>query len=513
MTRTAWRRIGVVVGLLALTATWTEAGTLTCSSATTLNALVTCIRSQMPGSGSNGYRAPTSAELDGWRLAVQQMLQGSCSATLPQSLVGIASRRLFVDAGNGKTYCVLLEVLDADNNGIVDRGWGTFIVDPGAVREISHQAPHPVSDTATDAQAIEIFKDSDARSFLMAGTHRNASTAASACQNAYQASDVAHNAATMYQAANEAMLAWYDSADWWAIQWHGMAADSCSSVEVYISHGSSMAPMTGDTNLDLKAALLAYYPAWMVAVPGSGACSLNGTDNVLGRLLNGVPAANVCNTAASSYSGRFLHIEQDPSFRTSADWLPAVLDVWPVGVPDPPTSLAATAGNAQVTLTWTASAGASAYNLYRRSSSSGNYYASVATGVKGTSYTDVTLVNGTTYYYVVSATNASGESGNSNEATATPQAPQVPPTPSGLTATAGRKKITLSWNASPGATSYTIKRATTSGGPFAQIAAGVTGTSYTNSGLRTGATYYYVVAAKNAAGWSADSSPASATSR
>ena len=512
MTRTTCCRLGIVVGILALTASWTEAGTLTCSSATTLETLVTCIRNQMPGSGSNGYRAPTPTELNAWRTVVQEMLQGSCGTTLPPSLAGIASRKLFVDIENGKPYCVLMEILDADNNGIVDRGWGTFIVDSSAVREISHQAPHPLSDLSTDTQAIELFKDSDSRSFLMAGTHRDASTSASTCQSAYRASDAAHNAATMYQAANEAALAFYGAADWWALQWHGMAASSCSTVEVYISHGSTAAPVAGDKHLELRAALLSSHPAWLVAVPGSGACSLNGTDNVLGRLLNGVPAANVCGTAASGYTGQFLHIEQDPNFRASADWLPAIRDVWPVGVPDAPTALAATAGNATVTLTWTGSAGASAYSVYR-SASSGGTYASLATGVGGASYTDLTVVNGTKYYYVVRATNANGESGSSNEVSATPQAPQVPAAPTNLTAIAGRKKITLSWTWSPGATSYTVKRRTTSGGSYSVIASGVTGTTYTNSGLRTGTTYYYVVAAANAAGSSAPSNEASTTAR
>ena len=94
-----------------------------------------------------------------------------------------------------------------------------------------------------------------------------------------------------------------------------------------------------------------------------------------------------------------------------------------------------------------------------------------------------------------------------------PRRPRHPQVPSGLTATAGRKKITLSWIASPGATSYTVKRALSSGGPYTLIATSVTGTTYTNSGLRTGTLYYYVVAAVNAAGSSAYSSPASATSR
>ena len=44
----------------------------------------------------------------------------------------------------------------------------------------------------------------------------------------------------------------------------------------------------------------------------------------------------------------------------------------------------------------------------------------IASGVAATSYLDTSLVNGTTYYYVVSATNANGVSSNSIEASATP---------------------------------------------------------------------------------------------
>ncbi len=54
--------------------------------------------------------------------------------------------------------------------------------------------------------------------------------------------------------------------------------------------------------------------------------------------------------------------------------------------------------------------------------------------------------------------------------------------------------INLSWTQSY-ATSYTIQRATVSGGPYTTLATGVTGTSYTDSGLTLGTTYYYVVTA------------------
>src|SRR5438876_618335 len=88
------------------------------------------------------------------------------------------------------------------------------------------------------------------------------------------------------------------------------------------------------------------------------------------------------------------------------------------------------------------------------------------------------------------------------------------PAPTGLTtSTASTSQINLSWTASSGATSYNVLRSTTSGGPYTSIASGVITTSYTNTGLSAGTTYYYVVQAVDAGGTSANSSPASATTQ
>ncbi|GIO11312.1 endoglucanase [Cohnella xylanilytica] len=180
-------------------------------------------------------------------------------------------------------------------------------------------------------------------------------------------------------------------------------------------------------------------------------------------------------------------------------------------VPAAPAGLSATAGNAQISLSWTASAGATGYNV-KRATTSGGPYTTVATGVTATSYADTGLTNGTTYYYVVSATNAAGESPNSAQVSATPTAaPTVPAAPAGLSATAGDTQVSLSWTASAGATGYNVKRATTSGGPYTTVATGVTATSYADTGLTNGTTYYYVVSAANAAGESPNSAQASAT--
>ena len=174
--------------------------------------------------------------------------------------------------------------------------------------------------------------------------------------------------------------------------------------------------------------------------------------------------------------------------------------------PSAPTGLAATAGNAQVSLTWNAAATATSYNVKRSTTSGGSYTTISSPGT--TSYTDTSVTNGTTYYYVVSAVNGYGESGNSSQASATPVAP--PPVPTGLTATAGNQQVALGWSASTGATSYNVKRSTTNGGPYTQLANPAT-TNYTDSGLTNGTTYYYVVSALNGSVESGNSAQASAT--
>lgn len=176
--------------------------------------------------------------------------------------------------------------------------------------------------------------------------------------------------------------------------------------------------------------------------------------------------------------------------------------------PAAPASLSATPGNNQVALSWAASAGATSYNVYS-SLKNGGPYATVAT-VSATSYTDTGLTNGVTYYYVVTALNASGESGNSPQASATPSL-SPPAAPSNLTASAGNLEVMLNWSASSGAASYNLKRGMVTGGPYALVASGITATSYTDNGVINGTTYYYVVTGVNGGGESPNSNQASAT--
>jgi len=95
-------------------------------------------------------------------------------------------------------------------------------------------------------------------------------------------------------------------------------------------------------------------------------------------------------------------------------------------IPAAPTGLSAAAGNAQATLTWSASTGASSYHL-KRATTNGGPYTVIATQAS-TTYVDSSLTNNLNYYYVVSAVNSAGESPNSNQAVAVPTVANPPPT-------------------------------------------------------------------------------------
>ena len=93
-------------------------------------------------------------------------------------------------------------------------------------------------------------------------------------------------------------------------------------------------------------------------------------------------------------------------------------------IASPPTGFAASGGNASVSLSWTASAGATSYNVYEGTTSSGEGTAPVQTGVSGTSVSIGGLTNGKKYYFTLAAVDAGGVSAPSGEASATPVAPK-----------------------------------------------------------------------------------------
>jgi autotransporter-associated beta strand protein len=100
----------------------------------------------------------------------------------------------------------------------------------------------------------------------------------------------------------------------------------------------------------------------------------------------------------------------------------ADIDDWSltVSAPPPPAGLIAASGKGQVPLDWNAAPAATGYKV-KRSTVDGGPYTTIAS-VATNHFTDTTVLNGTNYFYVVSATNALGESPDSAQISVVPSA-------------------------------------------------------------------------------------------
>lgn len=168
-------------------------------------------------------------------------------------------------------------------------------------------------------------------------------------------------------------------------------------------------------------------------------------------------------------------------------------------VPSAPKIFWAQGENTRVWLSWTGVDGATSYKV-KRAPAKGGTYRIIAEGVTNTGdYADIGLVNGSPYSYVVSAVGPLGEGPDSVPVRVTPA--DQPLAPIIQTAVGGNGNVVLNWVPLwPSAISYTVRRAAASGGPMSIIAKGVTGLSYTDTGLKNDTAYIYAVTASNRTG-------------
>ena len=228
------------------------------------------------------------------------------------------------------------------------------------------------------------------------------------------------------------------------------------------------------------------------ASPGGATCSTTGTLTCT--------VTGLTNGTAYTFTVRATNAVGTGPASASAGATP----VAPATVPGAPTGLTATPGNGQVSLSWSApsSDGGSQITGYAATASPGGATCTT-TGTLGCTVTGLT--NGTLYTFTVKATNGVGTGPASASASATPVAPASPPgAPQSLTATPGNARVDLAWaapssNGGSPITGYRVYRATTSGAEALVATLGVV-TTYADTARTNGTTYFYQVAAVNAAG-------------
>ena len=224
-----------------------------------------------------------------------------------------------------------------------------------------------------------------------------------------------------------------------------------------------------------------YGQADNTSVPG-----YNGNDAVMGGIA-GLAAGSSTITGIDATGGESLEVGAlvfTPGASTAA-----------------PINVVATGGLNQVALSWQDDSGGTATNyIVLRSTTSGSGYTAIATNTANasTNFTDTSVVNYLTYYYVVEAVGPIGISPYSAQVSAF-AAGGLEPAPTGLTATPLNTEVGLIWNVQNGATGYNVLRATGSPTGFITVASPAAA-AYTDTGLVNGTTYYYEVNAVNSYG-------------
>jgi len=341
----------------------TSTNQLYCGSTpcTTLDELTQELLKRVPRQDELLYAAPNPTQINDWKSVVKSMLIADprCeSIPIPDSLKEAKYNTTRLTDEDNYDYCVLA-AYEAQPYGIDGEQyttsppypWGTVIVrlrkNGIDFTKVSIDIPHPLSDSGSYAQGTYIFKNSNAKTLLLAGSHRytngkGENSPKSDCDSRYNEADVAHGTNNMFHAAVEEIdNYWSEKGGYTAIQFHGMGKDTCSGVDAFFSDGNQNEASSSGNELRNNFETSSNFNEGTLKLINEAECKMNGTRNIQGRFLNGVSKSELCRTESeggifstepTSYSGKFLQIEQKENIRNKQyykAWAEAVTNSFP----------------------------------------------------------------------------------------------------------------------------------------------------------------------------------------
>jgi rhamnogalacturonan endolyase len=231
-----------------------------------------------------------------------------------------------------------------------------------------------------------------------------------------------------------------------------------------------------------------------------------GSSNVLGTVVlnNTNTSLSFTDTAVTDGTTYGYYVTAASAGGTSGNSLTAVAKPIPAPPSSAPGTFTGLFNSTSIVLNWSSVPEAIGYIIRRATNSSGPFV--YVQNITPTKFTDSGLDPSLTYYYQVAAVNAAGVSTNSSATVVPPPTPPI-----SLSAFPGNAQVLLSWTAVPGVTGYYLYSGTASGDETNLLAADLSGTMFTNTGLINGTTYYYVVASTNASSLGPNSPEADAT--
>ncbi len=271
----------------------------------------------IPDEDSEGFAVPDTNQLKQWKRMMDLFVAKSYSQAEDSLTTNFSNYEmvLLTDTSfSNREYYLIRE------KSPVTLGWGLFASDADFQRDVIVAVPHPLHDSYTPQEGVNLFQYLGGRLLAMAGTHRcsndeaafsdGTTTVCSDTQTSekYKVSDMAHYDSTAFQIAHESLKE--ISTNIYALNLHGHANASCE--DVFLSNGRSDDPQTSLQTV--RDSLIA--DGVDAAMTGDGSsCTLAGTTNVQGRYMNG--STNPADDQPVSNTGFFFHVEQSKNIRIS----------------------------------------------------------------------------------------------------------------------------------------------------------------------------------------------------